>query len=143
MVIPASEPVPEDPLTAPSDATPTVQRPAAPRTNIQKPTTQAPKKTGPVPARPQHKPPPEAVQSRNISSSLLTPVAAGTLTVFVRPWGEIWIDGQKRGFSPPRFQLQLPPGRYRVELRNPGQPTHVQQLQIPSGQSVTLRHDFL
>lgn len=70
------------------------------------------------------------------------PAAVGTLTVTVQPWAEVWIDGRKRGISPPPFKLQLPPGIYTVELRNPDLPSYSQKVQIAAGQSVTLRHSF-
>lgn len=71
-----------------------------------------------------------------------TPATVGTLIVAVQPWAEVWIDGRKRGISPPLFKLQLPPGLYTVELRNPDLPSYGQKVQITTGQSVTLRHSF-
>jgi hypothetical protein len=70
------------------------------------------------------------------------PAAAGTLIVAVQPWAEVWIDGRQRGISPPLFKLQLPPGLYTIELRNPDLPGYSQKVQISAGQSVTLRHSF-
>ncbi|MBD9680722.1 PEGA domain-containing protein [Pseudomonas sp. PDM18] len=70
------------------------------------------------------------------------PATFGTLIVGVQPWAEVWIDGRKRGISPPLFTLQLPPGLYTVELRNPDLPSYSQKVQIAAGQSVTLRHSF-
>lgn len=144
-IIPASEPVPDD-------LSPDLPDPAAPGTlpPAEAPTVaEAP--TAVTPPRAQHKEPPALPQARKSTRKELTssprnamaPAATGTLIVIMHPWGEVWIDGRKRGFSPPQFRLQLPPGCYQVELRNPGRPSHVQRLQIPSGQSVTLRHDFL
>lgn len=71
-----------------------------------------------------------------------TPATVGSLIVAVQPWAEIWVDGRKRGISPPLFKLQLPPGLYTVELRNPDLPSYSQKVQISTGQSVTLRHSF-
>lgn len=75
-------------------------------------------------------------------ASSLPSAATGTLTVAISPWGEVWIDGRKRGISPPLLKLQLPPGTYRIEFRNPGLPSHEQTLQVTAGQSATLRHSF-
>ncbi|WP_152225222.1 hypothetical protein [Pseudomonas sp. SCB32] len=66
----------------------------------------------------------------------------GTLIVAIKPWGEVWIDGQKHGISPPLLKLQLRPGTYLIELRNPGLPSVSQRLQISAGQATTLQHSF-
>lgn len=70
------------------------------------------------------------------------PATVGTLTVTVQPWAEVWVDGNKRGITPPLITLQLPPGIHTVELRNPDLPRYSQKVQIATGQSVTLRHSF-
>jgi hypothetical protein len=67
---------------------------------------------------------------------------SGTLIVAVKPWGEVWVDGSKRGISPPLIKLQLPAGRHQIELRNPGQPSFEQSVEISAGQSLTLQHSF-
>jgi hypothetical protein len=38
------------------------------------------------------------------------------LAVDVRPWAEVWVDGQKVGHTP--MQVAVPPGRHTVELKN-------------------------
>ncbi len=81
---------------------------------------------------------PAKPQSRSRAPS---PATNGSLTIAIKPWGEVWIDGQKRGISPPLFKLQLRPGTYQLELRNPGLPSHEQRLEIMAGQSVTLQHN--
>lgn len=103
---------------------------AAPAAKVLPAPTEAVTITGRKPASP--------AKSRGASA----PAAVGTLLVAVQPWAEIWIDGRKRGISPPLFRLQLPPGIYTVELRNPDLPSYGQKVQISSGQSVTLRHSF-
>jgi hypothetical protein len=72
------------------------------------------------------------------------PAAAqpGTLVVAIKPWGEVWVDGRRRGISPPLIKLQLPAGRHQVELRNPGLPSFEQTVEISAGQSLTLQHSF-
>ena len=39
------------------------------------------------------------------------------LVVDVRPWAEVWVDGQKLGHTP--MQKAVPPGPHKVELKNP------------------------
>jgi hypothetical protein len=65
-----------------------------------------------------------------------------TLTIVVRPWGEVLVNGRTRGPSPPLKRLDLKPGKYEIELKNPAGPSVVQKLELKPGQSVTLRHQF-
>ncbi len=164
LVIPPSEPVPEEQAAPLSDAA----VPATPATPIDPVQAAAPAPTpaphevsAPVMKRPsapmaaaeqKHKPHPQRTQAMPVTGSKAmsptppgstpAPVATGTLSVIVQPWGEVWIDGRKRGISPPLFKLQLPPGSYRIELRNPDLPAYRQDVQISAGQSVTLRHSL-
>ncbi|ACO78845.1 Protein kinase [Azotobacter vinelandii CA] len=36
----------------------------------------------------------------------------------ILPWGEVYVGGRRRGVSPPLKTLSLPPGVYRIEVRN-------------------------
>lgn len=106
----------------------------------------------PAPAAPAPRNIPEPIKTSTITDkkpaipakprSAPTPAASGTLVVAVQPWAEVWIDGRKRGISPPLLKLQLPPGIYTIELRNPDLPSYSQKVQIAGGQSVTLQHSF-
>ena len=42
----------------------------------------------------------------------------GRLGFAISPWGEVYVDGRKRGVTPPMTELKLPPGTYTVEIRN-------------------------
>lgn len=156
LAIPPSEPVPEE-LSAPSADN--GQLPSDADTPAQASTATAeaqasatlPLAAATAPAPPVRKRRPIALTSTLAGKkhtgplkqrSATTTTATGNLTVAVQPWGEVWIDGCKRGITPPLFKLQLPPGNYLVELRNPGLPSYSQKLQISAGQSVTLRHSF-
>ncbi|MGP9825626.1 protein kinase domain-containing protein [Ectopseudomonas khazarica] len=68
--------------------------------------------------------------------------ASGTLSIAILPWGEVWIDGKKKGVTPPLLRLELPAGTHAVEIRNPGFPSHRRQIRLSEGQSVTLQHSF-
>jgi len=41
---------------------------------------------------------------------------ASVLAVDVRPWAEVWVAGQKIGFTP--LVRQIPPGKYKITLKN-------------------------
>ncbi|RKH03856.1 serine/threonine-protein kinase [Corallococcus carmarthensis] len=42
-----------------------------------------------------------------------------TLTVVTRPWAEVFVDGQSRGYTPRLRELRLPPGTHRLRFDNP------------------------
>lgn len=66
----------------------------------------------------------------------------GTLQLDIRPWGEILINGESRGVSPPMKQLSLPEGRYDVSVTNPGSQPHFRSIEVFVGRSVSIRHEF-
>lgn len=61
----------------------------------------------------------------------------------IKPWGTIYVDGQRRGISPPMKRLVLPAGRHTVMLENPGYPDRVLQIDSARGASGQIAHDFL
>ena len=68
--------------------------------------------------------------------------AAGRLELSILPWGEVFVDGKRRGVSPPLRSIELPPGAHTVEVRNTSFPTHRQRVQVASGEQVRIRHRF-
>ncbi|ARP87835.1 hypothetical protein CAL13_17660 [Bordetella genomosp. 9] len=68
-----------------------------------------------------------------------TPVA---VSVSIRPWGEILVDGRSRGVSPPLNSLSLPPGEHRITLRNNANPDFHMTLTVKPGQPASISHTF-
>ncbi|HYC46360.1 MAG TPA: adenylate/guanylate cyclase domain-containing protein [Burkholderiales bacterium] len=60
----------------------------------------------------------------------------------VAPWGEVYVDGKMVGVSPPLQELELAPGRHRVELRNSGSQPHVMTVNARPGERVRIKHKF-
>lgn len=48
------------------------------------------------------------------------PGADAVVSLHIRPWGVVYVDGVKRGISPPVKQLAMAPGRHAVLVTNPG-----------------------
>ncbi|WP_084544674.1 serine/threonine-protein kinase [Derxia gummosa] len=69
-------------------------------------------------------------------------VIAGTLEVAVSPWGEVFINGQSRGLTPPLSSLKLAPGSYSIEIRNGDFPTYRTSADIQSNGTTRIRHKF-
>jgi class 3 adenylate cyclase len=68
--------------------------------------------------------------------------SAGRLELTVVPWGEVLIDGKRRGVSPPLRVVEVPPGAHTIEIRNSTFPAHVEKVQLKAGQSMRIRHRF-
>lgn len=129
----------------PASATGTAPAPAAAQKQSQQPAPSSPVITAQkIRPAPTDAAPLTGTKPASPAKQRSTPATAtvGTLIVAVQPWAEVWVDGRKRGISPPLLKLQLPPGLYTVELRNPDLPSYGQKVQITTGQSVTLRHSF-
>jgi hypothetical protein len=60
----------------------------------------------------------------------------------VLPWGEVYVDGEKAGVAPPLREVALKPGRYRIEIRNPGFAPHLQAVDVRPGEEIKIRHRF-
>ena len=66
----------------------------------------------------------------------------GKIQFAIRPWGEIVVDGRKRGVSPPIKELSLPEGRHRIEVRNSTFSGYAGEVDVKAGQSVSIAHSF-
>jgi len=60
----------------------------------------------------------------------------------IAPWGEVLLDGKRRGVSPPLRVLEVAPGPHTVEIRNSTFPAYVEKVQVKSGEAVRIRHRF-
>ena len=65
-----------------------------------------------------------------------------TASFAISPWGEVHIDGKMRGISPPLRNVDLAPGRHRIEIRNANFPPHVEIVDAKSGSRIRIRHKF-
>jgi class 3 adenylate cyclase len=70
------------------------------------------------------------------------PPGAGRLELAVAPWGEVLVDGKRRGVSPPLRMLDVAPGPHTIEIRNSTFPAHVQRIEVKEGEAVKIRHRF-
>jgi class 3 adenylate cyclase len=66
----------------------------------------------------------------------------GKLELAITPWGTVFVDGVKRGESPPLTTLDVSPGKHTIVVRNSSFPPHVEQVVIKSGQATKIRHRF-
>ncbi len=113
---PVANPVPPAPVAPPVAETKTVE--AAPSTPTVAPTNDL------------SVPPPSAA------------AALGTVTLDIKPWGNIVVDGISKGASPPMKRLPLAPGTHTIEIQNPAGPTVSRTVEVVAGKSVSVRHAF-
>jgi hypothetical protein len=142
----AVAPMPEPPVAVEASAAP--QPPAA------APAAPDPKKK-PAPPRAARKPPPEPpplvveappppppVAVAAAPPPAPAPPQTATLMLTVSPWGEIYIDGKRRGLASPVATIELTPGRHRVEIRNASQPSYLANVTVQAGDTQQLTHRF-
>jgi hypothetical protein len=70
------------------------------------------------------------------------PLASATLAFTVSPWGEVVVDGQSYGATPPLTHLPLPPGEHRVEIRNGVSDPYRTLVRIEPDQVLRIQHRF-
>jgi serine/threonine protein kinase len=82
-----------------------------------------------------------AVTTKTAKSAPPAP-KTGKIRFAIKPWGEILIDGRKRGVSPPIKELSIPEGRHRIEIRNSAFSRYASEVEIKAGRSVSIAHSF-
>jgi hypothetical protein len=111
----------------PRPASPEPARPAVPAESAEP----QPAEARPAPAARRAPPAPAA-----------PPPTDGLVTLAIAPWGEVLVDGEPRGVSPPLTTLRLAPGSYAIEVRNGDAPPLKANIRLQAGETLTLRHRF-
>jgi serine/threonine-protein kinase len=70
------------------------------------------------------------------------PAASATIAFAVSPWGEVVVDGQSFGATPPLTHLPLPPGEHLVEIRNGVSDPYRTLVRIEPEQVLRIQHKF-
>ena len=99
----------------------------------------------PVAAKPSAKPEKKHVEKKRkeeVRRKKALPEATSTLVFRIMPWGEIYVDGKKRGVSPPLKDLNLAPGKHEIEIRNTNLPSYGKSVETKPGESVIIEHQF-
>jgi serine/threonine protein kinase len=87
----------------------------------------------------------ESAHGMRAATATSKPAAAGKtgkVQFAIKPWGEIVVDGKKRGVSPPMKELWLPEGRHRIEIRNGSFSGYAGEVEISAGRSAHIVHSF-
>jgi serine/threonine-protein kinase len=136
----------------PPAATPVPALPEAAAVEPDKPApgaVPAPKPVAPVAPKPARKAVAPAAMPVTEPEPELVPKAAAaapkdlaTLQLAVSPWGEVFIDGESRGTTPPLASIQVAPGTYRVEVRNSTLAPYRVEVSVASGDTRRIKHRF-
>jgi hypothetical protein len=149
---PAAAPVASPPLPPTKVAEKKPDAPSKPGAAPSKPAT-APSRTAaasgrfgaaqakPKPATATARTPP-AEKNEETPAAVAEIAATATVSFAILPWGEVHIDGKMRGISPPLRNVDLMPGRHRIEIRNADFPPHVEIVDAKSGSRIRIRHKF-
>ena len=150
---PSAAPVPTIPPVPPKVAAAPATSPAAPRIfdapakpAAAKPATppaqQAAAPARPKPAARQPVAPAFDDETSSVPETVASAPTPATVSFAIAPWGEVHINGKMRGISPPLRNVDLPPGRHRIEIRNAGFPPHIEIVDAKSGGRIRIRHKF-
>ena len=84
-----------------------------------------------------------AGRNENVESAApVEPVGSGLITLAIAPWGEVFIDGNRIGVSPPVNEVEVAPGSRRVEIKNGSFQPYSQTVEIKADQKVRIKHKF-
>ncbi|MDO9371304.1 MAG: adenylate/guanylate cyclase domain-containing protein [Gammaproteobacteria bacterium] len=67
---------------------------------------------------------------------------AAYIAIAVSPWGEIYLDGRKKGVAPPLKKLQVVPGKHIIEIRNTDFPSYTETVEVKAQDTVKVKHRF-
>ena len=70
------------------------------------------------------------------------PGGTATLIIAVKPRGEIYINGQRHGMTPPITKFNLEPGMHRIEVRSGSRKPYLTYVTVQAGDVRRIRHDF-
>lgn len=60
----------------------------------------------------------------------------------IAPWGEVYVDGQRMGVTPPLSELTVAAGRRTIEIRNADLKPHIVMLDLRADSAVKIKHRF-
>ncbi|HEV8644472.1 MAG TPA: adenylate/guanylate cyclase domain-containing protein [Burkholderiales bacterium] len=66
----------------------------------------------------------------------------GVIALAIAPWGEVYVDGDRVGVSPPVNEVEVAPGKRKVEIRNGSFPVYTQVVEVKADQKVRIKHKF-
>jgi eukaryotic-like serine/threonine-protein kinase len=112
-------------------------------TPVAAPVVDAPRNTGIVEAAAASEPPRAPAPAAAVMNE--TPATAkpmARLALAVTPWGEVYVDGKKKGVSPPLKEIMLAPGPHMIEIRNTTFQPYTETVNLGAAARAKIRHKF-
>jgi serine/threonine-protein kinase len=78
--------------------------------------------------------------SSRTEASVARPLAR--LALAVSPWGEVYVDGHKKGISPPLTEIRVAPGKHTIEIRNATFAPYRETVDVNANALVKIKHKF-
>jgi len=60
----------------------------------------------------------------------------------IKPWGQIAVDGQSQGISPPLTSLSLPPGQHLILITHENSSPVYVPVTVPEGKDIVVSYQF-
>ena len=70
------------------------------------------------------------------------PAGSALITLAIAPWGEVYVDGNRIGVSPPVNEVEVTPGKRKIEIKNSSFPVFTQIVDAKVDQKVRIKHKF-
>jgi hypothetical protein len=67
---------------------------------------------------------------------------SGVIALAITPWGEVYVDGDRVGVSPPVNEVEVATGTRRVEIRNGSFPAYTEVVEVKTDQKIRIKHKF-
>lgn len=83
-----------------------------------------------------------SVKSAPKTAAPAEPAGAVLITLAIAPWGEVYVDGERIGVSPPVNEVEVAPGKRKIEIKNGTFPVYTQMLDVKADQKVRIKHKF-
>lgn len=64
------------------------------------------------------------------------------IQLHIRPWGNVFVDGEPKGRTPPLVRLSLPPGPHLIEVRNGKFKPLRMEVTLQAAEELQVRHVF-
>jgi serine/threonine-protein kinase len=64
------------------------------------------------------------------------------ISLTVKPWGEVYLDGKMIDVSPPLTKLDVPAGPHVIELKNANFPVYKQVVNAKAGDKIKINYKF-